>query len=336
MAALFQVQYVTQQNQDPITLEFTEKDFQFAGQLGANESGSIIDLINDQYTPENIDSLSAYFEEYVQSLRAFRKLYGQEIKTLFQDVKKAIPFADRTPDDDNWMQRRYVPEGQKLDPPIEREVTFANYLFKNVVLPKLGLKLENDTVRRYNADGSDYHTLLEKLQACGMGYLYYCKKQDLERMFSQARSMLVKAHLRVLTPGMVMLKVWDQKYISEVKTNRKEKIPSKVLTLKRAQIRNGSASNAAYMSALFYAARVLADMEQEIEGKVYGGKVEQRKNLQADMNLSDGSRIFQLKDDLETSDPDKRANLKNWHQELKNKEKMKRRVTKLVRAAQAA
>jgi len=272
------IKYLNKSLQKQRTLTFTDQDFKDANQ----DSDDTKPILFSRYTPLGWDE-SVYKEstdeewirflmERAYSRQEFQKQYRSELKTLFGEVLK---LKNRSANAPLWQRRTYYPKEQKVTPRKEQPQTFAAYIFKDLI-GKLNIDIGSTNQRQWNADGTPYVPLDQRLEECGMGYFYQCKQSDLKTMYEEARSLLMKNQLRVLTPGMVMAKVYEE---SKEGGSQKEKNTDfylhKLQTLRKAS----GGTNPAYMTALMYAADKLARTDDTATGYVKGGKSEKKNAI---------------------------------------------------------
>lgn len=266
-------------NGKTITLEFTDDDFIPASVEGKNESpGSLFQFFHplewqtNPYASTEPDQKEwvKYITTNATTSQEFLSVFHVELNTLFNSV---VNTPNRRADAIEWRNRLYYPVNQKGKKK-ERIQTFAAYLYKKLKT-QLGLRSTSSSQKKFNADGTPYVPLQERLESCGMGYFGDCKYSDLKIMYNQASSMLGKHQKRVVTPGMVMAKVFEMEYEEKDLTAAQEIIyEDKLQRLKNSH--HGTKN--AFMSAIMHAAQELGSKEAA-EGQVIGGKTEENNGI---------------------------------------------------------
>ena len=278
------VQYFDRNTQQPVDLTFEDADFEAAGQslnTGKPELFSVFTPVSwsaDEvkgFQQSDRETWINWITSNAITSQEFLGQYRTELDTLFKDLLNHVPVGQRTPNNSIWQSRQYYPKNQKAKEKKEKLQTFAAFIYY-LLLSQLGLPTSATSQRLYNADGTKYSPLQERLERCGMGYFYECKQEDLVTMYLDARALLLKHKERVLTPGMVMAKIFTQSPDSKTLARDHASIYTEKLT--RLTHATGG-TNGAYMCALMYAADKLKDKNINARGFVKGGKTERNNNI---------------------------------------------------------
>lgn len=281
------VQYFDRNTQQPYNLRFSDEDFEAAGQGLSSGKPALFSMFKpvswkdidekDGFPTSTDDKWIAWILENAITSQEFLGQYRTELDTLFKDLLKNAPVERRVLNGNTWQTRQYYPKDQKLKKKKEKLQTFAAYIYY-LLLSHLGMPTSATSQRLYNADGTKYSPLQERLQSCGMGYFYDCKQKDLVTMYLDARALLLKHKVRVLTPGMVMAKLF-------INSDEGKRLASSRKTqdiyqdkLYRLQHMTGG-TNGAFMCALMYAADELKIKKLNATGYVKGAKTERNNNI---------------------------------------------------------
>lgn len=273
------VPYLGRNQQQPINLEFTKDDFVPSRVTDDSKKFNKPKLYeffrpsnwpDDIYGTADVTRWQNFIIAHATTYQEFAHVFRTELDTLFTHVLKTKP-ENRDPNSDQWFGRTYFPKDQKGDKPKERPQTFAAFLYKSL-RRKIGLPVvPTSTHKKFNADGTPWVSLQERLNACGMGYFGDCKQSDLVIMYEEARDILGQNDIDVITPGMVMAKVFEMENEGKYAD---DEIQDEIYQDRLNRYKDGDGTNAAYMSALMYAADRLGELNKPATGKVVGGKSE--------------------------------------------------------------